>query len=124
MLRRQFEERHPQAWGVAILRGIRVPPRKARLVVDLVRGKWVAEAEAILRHTQRGVAPRVLHALRSAAANAEQLHGLGREELYVHSVFVDEGPTMKRFSPRAMGKAGRIRKRSSNVTLFVVANER
>lgn len=126
-LYQQFDNKYEGGyWGVAMLRGLRSPARKTRLVVDLVRGKPAIEALAILKHTPRGVAPDVLRVLKSAVSNAlmhaeAEKVSLREDELFVHTAFVDEGPTMKRFLPRAMGKAGRIRKRSSQVTMFVVS---
>ena len=96
---------------------VRSSPRKARLVVDHIRGKSVDEARAILTHTPRGAAEPVLKVLESAVANAEHNHELLPEELRVFQVFVDEGPTIKRFRPRALGRATRIRKRTSHITI-------
>jgi large subunit ribosomal protein L22 len=106
----------------AVARYVRVSPRKARLVVDLIRGKSVPEAQAILRFTPRGAAEVVEKVLNSAVANAEKnLHVRG-EDLVVGTTFVDEGPTIKRIRPRAMGRAYRINKRTSHIT--VVVNQR
>jgi len=96
---------------------VRSSPRKARLVVDHIRGKSVDEARAILTHTPRGAAEPVLKVLESAVANAEHNHELLPEELQIFQVFVDEGPTIKRFRPRALGRATRIRKRTSHITI-------
>jgi ribosomal protein L22 len=96
---------------------VRSSPRKARLVVDHIRGKSVPEARAILAHTPRAAAEPVLKVLQSAVANAEHNHELLPEELRVHQVFVDEGPTIKRFRPRALGRATQIRKRTSHITI-------
>jgi ribosomal protein L22 len=96
---------------------VRSSPRKARLVVDHIRGKSVPEARAILAHTPRAAAEPVLKVLQSAVANAEHNHELLPEELRVHQVFVDEGPTLKRFRPRALGRATKIRKRTSHITI-------
>jgi ribosomal protein L22 len=96
---------------------IRSSPRKARLVVDHIRGKSVDEARAILAHTPRAAAVPVLKVLESAIANAEHNHELLPEELRVHQVMVDEGPTIKRFRPRALGRATKIRKRTSHITI-------
>jgi large subunit ribosomal protein L22 len=98
---------------------IRVSPRKARQVVDMIRGKSVQEAKAILLLTPRGAAPIVRKVLDSAVANAEHNHELSADELVVVKAFVDEGPTLKRFRPRAMGRASRIRKRTSHITVCV-----
>jgi large subunit ribosomal protein L22 len=96
---------------------VRSSPRKARLVVDHIRGKSVGEARAILIHTPRGAAEPVLKVLESAVANAEHNHELLPEELRVFQAFVDEGPTIKRFRPRALGRATKIRKRTSHITI-------
>jgi len=96
---------------------VRSSPRKARLVVDHIRGKSADEARAILGHTPRAAAEPVLKVLESALANAEHNHELLPEELRVFQAFVDEGPTIKRFRPRALGRATRIRKRTSHITI-------
>jgi ribosomal protein L22 len=96
---------------------VRSSPRKARLVVDVIRGKSVEEARAILVHTPRAAAEPVLKVLESAIANAEHNHELLPEELRIHQVMVDEGPTIKRFRPRALGRATKIRKRTSHITI-------
>lgn len=103
----------------AIVRQVRVAPRKARLVVDLIRGKQVGEAFAILRNTPKAASPIVEKVLKSAIANAEHNYELEPESLVVEKVFVDEGATMKRFRPRAMGRASRINKRTSHITIIV-----
>lgn len=96
---------------------VRSSPRKARLVVDHIRGKSVEEARAILAHTPRAAAVPVLKVLESAIANAEHNHELLPEELRIHQAMVDEGPTIKRFRPRALGRATKIRKRTSHITI-------
>jgi large subunit ribosomal protein L22 len=96
---------------------VRSSPRKARLVVDHIRGKSVPEARAILAHTPRAAAVPVLKVLESAIANAEHNHELLPEELRIHQVMVDEGPTIKRFRPRALGRATKIRKRTAHITI-------
>jgi ribosomal protein L22 len=96
---------------------VRSSPRKARLVVDHIRGKSVEEARAILAHTPRAAAVPVLKVLESAIANAEHNHELLPEELRIYQVMVDEGPTIKRFRPRALGRATKIRKRTSHITI-------
>ncbi|MFB9329517.1 MULTISPECIES: 50S ribosomal protein L22 [Paenibacillus] len=98
---------------------VRIAPRKAQLVVDLIRGKKVGEAIAILRHTPKAASPIVEKLLNSAIANAEHNHQLDANKLVVEQVFVNQGPTMKRFRPRAMGRASRINKRTSHITLVV-----
>ena len=101
----------------AVAKFVRISPRKARLVVDVIRGKSVEEARAILVHTPRAAAEPVLKVLESAIANAEHNHELLPEELRIHQVMVDEGPTIKRFRPRALGRATKIRKRTSHITI-------
>jgi ribosomal protein L22 len=96
---------------------VRSSPRKARLVVDHIRGKSVQDARAILQHTPRAAAEPVLKVLESAIANAEHNHELLPEELRIFQVVVDEGPTIKRFRPRAQGRATKIRKRTSHITI-------
>ena len=98
-------------------RYVRTAPRKARLVVDHIRGKSVEEARAILTHTPRDAARDVLTLLNSCVANAENNHELLADELVIHQAFVDEGPTLKRYRPRALGRATRIRKRTSHMTI-------
>lgn len=98
---------------------IRVSPRKARQVVDLIRGKTANEAKAILLLTPRGASPLVGKVLESAIANAENNHDMVADDLVVARAWVDVGPTLKRFKPRAMGRATRIRKRTSHITVAV-----
>ena len=100
-------------------RPVRISARKAKLVVDLIRGKQVGEAIAILRHTPKSASPVVEKLLNSAIANAEHNYSLDVNSLFVSEVFVNQGPTMKRFRPRAMGRASRINKRTSHITLVV-----
>jgi len=103
----------------AIARTVRIAPRKVRLVVDLIRGKQVGEAVAILRHTPKAASPVVEKVLKSAVANAEHNYDLDINSLVVSEVFVDDGPTLKRFRPRAQGRASAINKRTSHITLVV-----
>jgi large subunit ribosomal protein L22 len=98
-------------------RFVRSAPRKARLVMDHIRGKEVAEARAILRHTTRSAATDIAKLLESAVANAENNFELDPEELKIGTAFVDEGPTIKRFRPRAQGRATPIHKRTSHMTI-------
>lgn len=90
-----------------------------KLVIDLIRGKQVGEAIAILRHTPKSASPVVEKLLNSAIANADHNYSLDVNKLVVSQVFVNQGPTMKRFRPRAMGRASRINKRTSHITLVV-----
>lgn len=95
----------------------RVSARKVRLVADMVRGKQLADARSILAFSTRAAAKIVDKTIASAAANAENNHDMNGDELYVKSIYVNEGPTFKRFQPRAMGRAYRIRKRTSHLTV-------
>ncbi|AHD07535.1 50S ribosomal protein L22 [Paenibacillus larvae] len=98
---------------------VRIAPRKVQLVIDLIRGKAVGEAIAILRHTPKAASPVVEKLLNSAIANAEHNHSLDPNKLVISEIYVNQGPTMKRFRPRAMGRASRINKRTSHITLVV-----
>lgn len=102
---------------------VRTSARKARLVCDHLRGKSVTEARAILAHTPRHVADDWSKLLESAVANAEHNHELIGDELRIHSVSADEGPTLKRFRPRAMGRASAIRKRTSHLSIALTPKE-
>jgi ribosomal protein L22 len=102
---------------------VRSSARKARLVCDHIRGKTVVEARAILAHTPRAIARDWTKLLESAVANAENNHELVGEDLYVKMVKADEGPTIKRFRPRAMGRATKIRKRTSHLTILLTPKD-
>ena len=97
---------------------VRVSPRKAGQVCDLVRGKNVDEALAILKYTPRGAASIIAKVVKSAKANAENNHEMD-EKLYIDSIVANQGPTIKRFMPRAMGRATMIRKRTSHIEVVV-----
>lgn len=103
----------------AIARHIRIAPRKAKLVADLVRGKKVNDALAILKFTPRGASPIIEKLLRSAIANAENNHDMDKEELFVAEIYANQGPTMKRFRPRAQGRATQILKRTSHIGIVL-----
>ena len=107
----------------AIARYVRVSPRKARVVVDQIRGKSVVRAREILAFTNRGIAETVEKTLNSAVANAENQHHVRPESLVVKTAYVDEGPTLKRIRPRAKGSASRINKRTSHITIIVAPRE-
>ncbi|WGH83809.1 50S ribosomal protein L22 [Auritidibacter ignavus] len=112
----------------ASARYLRVSPMKARRVVDLVRGKQATEALAILKFAQQGASEPVYKVVASAVDNARQKadrEGLSfkEDELFISEAFVDEGPTMKRYQPRAQGRAFQIRKRTSHVTVVVATEE-
>ena len=96
---------------------LRVTPRKARLVVDHIRGRSVPEARTVLAFTPRAAAREIEKVLASAVANAEANHGLIGDELFVSAAYVDEGPMIKRWRARARGRVARIRKRTCHVTL-------
>ena len=102
---------------------VRSSARKARLVCEHIRGKGVDEARAILRYTPRAVARDWSKLLESAVANAEHNHELVGDDLRVSEAFADEGPTLKRYRPRAMGRATRIRKRTSHLTIKLTPKE-
>jgi ribosomal protein L22 len=102
---------------------VRSSARKARLVCDHIRGKSVQEARAILAHTSRAVARDWSKLLESAVANAENNHELVGEDLVIKAVHADEGPTIRRFRPRAMGRATRIRKRTSHLTILLTPKD-
>jgi large subunit ribosomal protein L22 len=110
----------------AILRKVRVAPRKARLVADLVRGMDVDQALEVLTFTAKKSAPLLKKLLESAIANAEHEdkdHAVNIDKLYIRSVTVDGGPTMRRFRPRAMGRATKVIKRTSHITLVLDERE-
>ena len=107
----------------AIARYVRVSPRKARVVVDLIRGKSVPQAQETLAFTNRGIAETVEKCLNSAVANADNLYHVRPDSLYVKACYVDEGPTLKRIRPRAKGSASRINKRTSHITIIVATRE-
>jgi ribosomal protein L22 len=102
---------------------VRSAPRKARLVMHDIRGKKVEQAQAILRHAPRAVSTDILKLLNSAVANAESAYELAPDELRVERAFVDEGPTIKRYRPRALGRATRILKRTSHMTIELTTTE-
>jgi large subunit ribosomal protein L22 len=99
---------------------VRTSARKARIVLDHIRGRSVPEARTVLAFTSRAVATDIEKVLRSAVANAEANHGLDGDELIVEAAYADEGPTLKRWKPRARGRVNRIRKRTCHVTLVLV----
>lgn len=102
----------------AIARNVRIAPRKVRLVVDQIRNKSVDDALETLQFTEKRAAEPVAKLIRSAAANAQNNHGLGND-LVIKAAYVDEGPTLKRFRARAKGSASRINKRTSHITVIV-----
>lgn len=98
---------------------VRIAPRKAQLVVDLIRGKAVGDAIAILRHTPKSASLVVEKLVNSAIANAEHNFSLDPNKLVISEIYVNQGPTLKRFRARAMGRASRINKRTSHITVVV-----
>lgn len=105
-------------------RFVRVSPRKARLVVDMIRGENINRALNIVKFTQKRAARVVEKVLRSALANAQNNHGIKNiDGLFVKEAYVDQGPTWKRVQPRAMGRAYRIRKRTSHITIVLDEHE-
>ena len=113
--RRESADKRPRA----VAKYVRVSPRKVQIVIDLIRGKQVDQALAILMYTPKAAAPVVEKLLKSAIANAENNLNMDAEGLYVAEVFADQGPTLKRYRPRAQGRAYRIRKRTSHVTIIL-----
>ncbi len=103
----------------ATVKYVRVTPQKARRAIDLIRGRQVEDARRILRFSPLGAAKTVEKALNSAVANAEQQPGVAPQNLVVERAWVDEGPTLKRWRPRAYGRATKVFKRTSHITLVV-----
>ena len=112
-----------QPGAKAVARFVRITPMKARRVVDLIRGLPADEAQRILKFAPQAASETVGKVLASAVANAEHNERLDPDTLFVSAAFVDEGPTMKRFRPRAQGRAYRIRKRTSHITVEVQSRE-
>ena len=113
--RRENADKRPHA----IARYVRISSRKVKIVIDLIRGKSVREAEAILQYTPKAATEPVLKLLKSAVANAENNLELNSDDLYVAEVFANQGPTLMRYRPRAHGRASRIRKRTSHITIVL-----
>jgi large subunit ribosomal protein L22 len=107
----------------ASARYLRVSPRKARRIIDIVRGTKASEALDVLRFDEHAASEDVYKVVASAVANAEHNQRLDPDSLWISEAFVDEGPTLKRFRPRAQGRAYRIRKRTSHVTVVVESRE-
>jgi large subunit ribosomal protein L22 len=107
----------------AVARFVRIAPRKARQVIDLIRGKQVSDAQTILKFTPRFAAEIIGKVLNSAVANAENNHKMNRDRLVVSEAYVDQGPTMKRYMPRAQGRASLIHKRTSHITIVLAEKE-
>lgn len=115
MRRRENAEKRPHATA----RYIRISTRKVKIVIDLIRGKSVSEAIGILMYTPKAASEPVLKLLNSAIANAENNMNLSKEDLYVAEVYANQGPTLKRFRPRAQGRASRINKRTSHISIVL-----
>jgi large subunit ribosomal protein L22 len=109
--------------ALAKVTDIHIAPRKVRVVVDLIRGKDIEDALALLRFLPKRAAEVVGKVVKSAAANAEHNFELNRDRLYVSQAYVDAGPTLKRFQPRQRGQAFQIKKRSSHITVVVRERE-
>ncbi len=107
----------------ATLRYARISPRKVGIVCDLIRGKSVAQATAILMSTPKAASELMIKILKSAAANAENNHQMDPEKLYVSSTYANPGPIIKRMRPRAQGRGFRINKRTSHITIAVAEKE-
>ena len=103
----------------AVLRYARISPRKVKIVIDLIRNKSVAEAIGIINNTPKAASEYLIKLLNSAVANATNNHNMDIEKLYVAEVFANPGPILKRIMPRAQGRAFRIRKRTSHVTIVL-----
>jgi large subunit ribosomal protein L22 len=104
-------------------RYVRIAPRKVRVVMDLIRGKQLSEALNIVRFTPKAASPVLEKLLLSAAANAENNYEMNRDALYVAECYADQGPTLKRFRPRAQGRATMIRKKTSHITIILEEKE-
>ncbi len=105
--------------GRAVLKYARISSRKVKIVIDLIKNKSIDEAYGILRYTPKAASEVLYKILKSAEANASNNNGLNRDELFVSDAYATQGPTLKRIMPRAQGRANRIRKRSSHITLVL-----
>ena len=114
-LRRENAEKRPHATA----KYVRISPRKVKIVIDLIRGKSLKEAEAILTYTPKAATEPVLKLLKSAIANAENNLDMNRDDLFVAEIYANQGPTLMRFRPRAQGRASRIRKHTSHITVVL-----
>jgi len=113
--RKENRDKRPRA----VARHIRVSPRKAKIVVDLIRGKRVDDALAILMFTPKSASPVLIKLLNSAIANAENNLEMDRESLYIAEAYADQGPTLKRYWARSHGRADTIKKRTSHLTIVL-----
>ena len=112
-----------KAVAQAVMKYIRISPRKVRSVANEVRGKNIREALGILKFTPRKASVFLTKTVQSAVSNAETNNNLNKDALYVSEIYIDEGPTLKRFRPRARGSADRILKRTSHITVIVKERE-
>ena len=113
--RRENKDKRPRA----VAKYVRISSRKVKVVIDLIRGKQVSEARAILLNTPKAASEPVIKVLDSAVANAENNLDMVKDSLYVAEAYADQGPTLRRFRPRAQGRATRIRKRTSHITIIL-----
>jgi large subunit ribosomal protein L22 len=105
--------------SIAVAKFIRISPTKARQVIDLIRGRHVDDARRVLRFSERAASRTITKVLESAVANAEHNESLPADELFVSRAWIDEGPTLRRYRPRALGRATRIRKRTCHISVVV-----
>ena len=115
--RRESADKRPRA----VAKYVRISPDKVRIVLDIIRGAKYTDAVAILKNTRKAACEPLLKVLNSAAANAENNLNMNKSELYVAECYVNAGPILKRFMPRAKGSAARINKRTSHITVFLDA---
>jgi large subunit ribosomal protein L22 len=113
--RNEQKDKRPKA----IARYVRISSRKVKIVIDLIRGKRVGEALAIIRNTPKAASEVLEKVVNSAVANAQNNLDMDPEELYIAEVYANQGPTLKRYRPRAQGRASRIRKRTSHITVIL-----
>lgn len=113
--RRENAEKRPHATA----RHIRIAPRKVKIVIDLIRGRSVKDAEAILMYTPKAASEPTLKLLKSAVANAENNLDMDKETLYVAEVYANQGPTLRRYKAGSRGSSSRIRKRTSHITIIL-----
>ena len=113
--RRENKDKRPRA----VAKYVRISSRRVKVVIDLIRGKQVGEARAILLNTPKAASEPVIKVLDSAVANAENNLDMVKDSLYVAEAYADQGPTLRRFRPRAQGRATRIRKRTSHITIIL-----
>lgn len=118
--RQETSDQRPRA----VAKYIRMSPYKVRIVLDLIRGKQVDEAVAILEHTPKSASDPIRKAVLSAAANAEHNKGMSKNDLFIAACYADQGPTLKRVRPRAQGRAFRILKKTSHITVVLDATSK